>query len=740
MSANSPSWFRPLRQLLMSCFLILVTGTLAVAYTPLSVEDIYTRADFLGRSLQDVHWRADGKELVYLTTTTDTHERVLMAAAPSDGRTRVLLRIQELQNKSSNLTSITRHGGEDPAGPECFCFAPDDSRMLYLFKGDIYEYHFVTGTIRRWTSTPEEESDVRYSPGGERISFVRNCNVFIIDIQSSREIQVTTDGSRELTFGTTDWVLQEEFDLDRGYWWAPDGNSLVIMRLDESHVPDYPLVDWLPQHPQTVFEKYPKAGDPNPEASFYLYDLQEATLRRLPITGLEDAYVPRLQWTPDSRHLLLQILNREQNHLRLLRLTPKTDEIRTILEEKAACWINITNLLYLFHSRNELLWGSERSGFMHLYRYTLDGQLLGQVTRGNWMVTALNGVDESNRKVYFTSTEKSPLERHLYEIALQGGNATRLTRTEGTHVTTLASGCQAFLDQYTDTATPPEYRLGLMSHRDQATLIERTPPALYQPFDFQAVNFSELKAPDGTVLHTMMIKPHNFDPTRKYPVLIYVYGGPHAQVVTRDWHSTYFLWHQLLAQRGFIIFSLDNRGSYGRGKAWETAIYRNLGHQELLDQMVGVEYLKTLPWVDSGRIGIWGWSYGGYMTCYALTHEFGVFRAGAAVAPVVNWLNYDSVYTERYMNLPRANPDGYRRSAPVNRAGNLESPFLLVHGTADDNVHLQNSIQMINALINHNKKFRFMLYPGKKHGIHGRDARIHLFELLTDFFQSQLGR
>jgi len=720
--------------------LIFINMLLSVSFVSanrqLSVEDIYNIPGLRGETLSSIQWSSDGKELIYLRR--DKGLGTFWAVNPSTGQSRLLVDLKILQKKFSSLTSlVSKERGEDHSLTG-FQFAPGESRLLFLHKGDIYEYTLLGGKLQRRTVSPDHESQVRYRPDGAAITFVRNYNVFIIEQNSREEFQITRNGDKNHTYGTVDWVIKEEFQLDRGYWWSPDSRYLAILHLDESHVPEYPLIDWIPQHPEIRFQKYPKAGDPNPIPSLILFDSQKRRATTLPVGGSWDSYLPRVSWTPNSKYLVVQILNRAQKNLRLVLIAPGSEKIRTILEENDEHWINIHNLLYLFRTRDELIWGSERNGFMHLYHYKYNGNLVSRLTDGPWNVTDINQVNEWGETIYFTATAKSPQERHLYIKSFNNESMVQLTQTQGTHKVRISPDVQFFMDQFTSTDTPPVYSAGLMSDMQNTHVFQKTDESIFEPFKFRRLENVTLQTPDETSLYARMLKPDNFDPNKKYPVIIYVYGGPHAQVVVHDWSATYYLWHQLMAQKGFIIFSLDNRGSGGRGKKWERAIYHKLGEQELSDQMIGVHYLRSLPYVDSQRIGIWGWSYGGTMTCLALTKQPDFFRAGAAVAPVVDWLNYDSIYTERYMGLPKNNEEGYRNSSPVHFVENLKSPLLLIHGTSDDNVHFQNAIQIFDALIKHNKQFQSICYPRMTHGIRDRKSRIHLFNLLTDFFEKQL--
>jgi dipeptidyl-peptidase-4 len=715
----------------------LTTWTRAAGFRSITVREIYDNPAFLSRVVEDPVWRADSLELICRVKDPDTGRGVYQAVDPLTGESRLAMDPERLIQKLSGLADLARKA-QPEAAVAGVTFSPKGERALFLHRGDIYETELLSGAIRRWTITPEAESGVRYSPDGAKISFVRDGNLWILFRETGREVAATTNGSRAAAYGVVDWVYQEEFALAQGYWWSPDSRAVAILRLDQSNVAEYPLVDWLPQHPVITLQKYPKAGGTNPVAALFYYRLDSGELRQLAVGGVPDVYLPRVAWTPDSLYLLVQQLNRRQNRLELVRMLPAAATWQVILTEQDSCWVNVHDALYPLRQRREFIWGSERDGFRHLYRYDLDGRLIGRITRGPWMVTELNGLDESQGIVYFTATEHSVRERHLYRVGLDGGPPRRLTADPGTHDILVSPDATRYLDAYSTDASPPEFRIGRLVWPLSGKTFRRPDPGLLTPYGFSRWEYLKLRAPDGAELHARILKPPDFDAARRYPVLVYVYGGPHAQVVADSWAGAYYLWHQHMAQRGFVVFSLDNRGSAGRGKAWENAICRRLGEQELQDQLVGVEYLKTLPFVDARRIGIWGWSYGGYMTCLAMTRAAGVFQAGVAVAPVTDWLDYDTIYTERYMDLPQSNPDGYRQSSPVHFAGELSGRFFLVHGTADDNVHLQNTVQFSRRLIEAGKPFQLMLYPLMEHGIRSPESRVHLFEAMTAFWETWL--
>ncbi len=627
-----------------------------------------------------------------------------------------------------------------------FSWSPKGDSILAQAGEDLYLLAVPAVAPRRLTHGGSGSSDAKFSPDGSMIGFVRDHDLFVLDIASGVERPLTGGRLDGVLNGEVDWVYGEEFDLTTAWWWSEDSSRIAYMQFDERQVPVYPIVDWIPVHPKVESERYPKAGDPNPVVRVGVVsaialgeDAGPTVTRWLDLGAENDVYIPRVAWTPGGR-LAVQRLNRDQTRLELLVCDPGPGAPRVILEERDPHWINIASdwkFLKGGTPSGRFIWGSERDGYRHLFLYEEDGRLVRRLTGGAWMVTKLAAVDEGAGLVYFEATEKSVLERHLYRVGLDGSGFTRLTREEGWHLVDVADAGGGFVDTFSTAAVPPSVTLRRADGSPDRVLDEglRAEVARYRTGRSE---FRNVPADDGTRLQASITLPPDFNPARKYPVLVYVYGGPLAQVVKNGWWDTRALWHHLMAGKGYIIWSLDNRGSGNRGHAWETPIFRDMGRQELADQLAGVAYLKTLPYVDASRIGIWGWSYGGYMTLYCLLTAPDVFKAGVSVAPVTDWNDYDTIYTERYMDRPADNPEGYRESAPLQRAAKLKAALLLVHGSADDNVHLGNSVQILDAFVREGKPVEFMLYPRKNHGIRGKEARTHLFSKITDFLLGKL--
>lgn len=716
-------------------------GVSAEQRAQLTVERIYAPPSLSGRVPTGIRWSPDGRWVTFLASRAGTDVLDLWGYDVARRERRLLVQAETVVSPERPFTpeeeALRERLRLTFTGITNYFWAPSGTHLLIPSGGRFYLYMWAAQRLTPWLDPDPSRFDPQYSPDGRFIAYVSKGNLFVVDTESGRSRQLTFDGTEDVQNGVSEYVAQEEMDRFTGYWWSPDAKRIAYLQVDTRPVEDFHIPDYLSGPVRVEKQKYPKAGTPNARVRVGVLSLADGKTVWMDLGPEEDIYIPRVQWLPDGERLSIQIQSRDQDRLNLYIFEARTGKGRLILTETEPHWVNLHDHLYFFRDGQRFLWSSERTGFRHLYLYDLEGRLLGQLTEGNWQVEALCGVDEARGLVYFTATRKSPQERHLYRVALDGTGLVQLSREPGWHAITFSPTFEYYVDLFSDVMTPPRLSLHRADGERVASIEENVVPELSQ-YELSPVEFLTVRAEDGEMLPALMIKPRNFDPRKKYPVIVYVYGGPRAQVVVNRWGGDRFLWHQLMAQRGFLIFSLDNRGSWGRGKAWETKIHRRLGLWELRDQLAGVAYLKSLPYVDPERIGIWGWSYGGYMTLMALFTAPGVFRTGIAVAPVTDWRNYDTHYTERYLERPQENPDGYRLSSPITYAANAKVRFLLVHGMADDNVHFQDTVQLVDALVRARRPFDLMIYPGKKHGISGADARVHLFTLMTEYFTRHL--
>jgi len=719
-------------------FVLCLSGVLLFAQTEkkqLNLDDIFNSGKFAGKGLNGVHWLNDGTRYSYYEKDTAAKAtNILMYNVGGKSSTLVLSTASLKINRDDPPFRFTTYQWSPDEKQILFISAPPDREYLSRLTpaGNIFLYDLSAKSFRRLTNASDPQYNVKFSPDGKSIGFVRNNNIFVIDAASGNERQLTTDGTEHIINGKFDWVYEEEFEISDGWQWSPDSKHIAFWRLDENRVPEYTLTEWDSLHLTLIPMRYPKAGEPNSIVKIGVVDLQSSSTKWMDIGANDDIYIPRIQWTLDPAILSIERLNRGQNVLELLYADIVTGSTHTVLTESEEKWIDVTNDLTFLKDGN-FIWPSERDGYRHLYLYRNDGTLLNQITKGEWDVDAFCGVDEQAGTLYYSSTEVSPLERQIYKIQLDGKKKKRLTETAGTHSGNFSPTRKCFLDTYSNISTPP--KIALVNNEGAIlSVIEENDIAALKNVHVGKTTFLSFATTDGVLLNGSIMKPADFDSTKKYPVLVYTYGGPGSQVVRNAWERTSdVLWYSYLGEHGYLIFMVDNRGTGARGKAFKTMGYRNLGKWEVNDQVEGAKYLSSLPYVDRERIGIWGWSYGGYLTSMVILNGADYFKTAIAVAPVTSWRYYDNIYTERYMGTPQNNPGGYVESSPITHASKLKGRFLLIHGTSDDNVHFQNTANFVSALEKANKQFSMRVYPDKNHGIYGGVTRFNLYTLMTNF-------
>src|SRR6202158_1982798 len=706
----------------------------------LTVERIYSQPSLSGRLTRGLVWTPDGKRLSYFETKGSAKEAKteLWEMDAAGGERRLLVASDKLESiLPAEPSKPTQATGLGRRAPSQYQWAPDGAGILFQGPTARAWLDVKSQTERTLLSGKATLADPKISPDGRNVTFVRDRNAWLVSVADGKEHTITQGGTEEVRKGELDWVYPEELDIKTAYWWSPDSSAIAYLEMDERKVSQYPLVDFSSPSGEAELERYPAAGGANPVVRVLVASTRGGEPRAMDIGAETDIYIPRVNWLNDSRHIAVQRLNREQNTLDLLIADAATGKTRNALREQDPNWVNVSDDLYFFKDGKRFLWSSERTGYRHLYLYDLDGKQLAQLTKGEWEVTSLNAIEESKGMAYFTATEKSPLERQLYRVGLDGSGFTRITKEQGTHDAVIAPNAATFYDTYSNTAAPPRQDL-CRTDGSRVTLINENKVAELADYHLLPVEFLTVKSRDGVTLNASIIKPPNFEAQKKYPVLVSTYGGPHAQVVHNAWGGSTFLWHELMAQKGYIIFLLDNRGSAGRGHVFETPLHLRHGAQELADQRDGVQYLKSLPYVDASRIGIWGWSYGGHMTLHAMFEAGDDFKAGFAGGPVTDWRYYDSIYTERYLGLPQKNEKGYRDSSPAKYAAQLKGKLLIAHGTGDDNVHFANTLTVINDLIEAGKYVEVMSFPGRGHGVSDPPARRVLMQRVTQFFLDNL--
>ena len=710
-----------------ACFATLPAG----AQKKLTVADIYENPALQGKSIAGLQWMPDGKKFTYYQRDPKTGKRNIWSYD-------VNTRKREIFIDSEQVKVLEEQRREKRFTLGNYFWSPNKVDILLPSGNDLYLYNSKSKQVRRLTHDEAQERDPLFSPDGKKLAYLKRGNLYVLDIETGRETQLTTEGGGHILIGRFDWVYEEEFGIRTGFMWSPDGKAIAYWKLDEGRVPEFPIVDFIPTHNKVDVMRYPKAGDPNSIVQIGVVNVATRKTTWMDLGDNDDIYIPRIKWTADPKTLAIFRLNRDQNHLEVLLADVTTGKTRLLFEEKEENgWIDIFDDFKFLKNNKQLIWSSRKDGWKHLYMVDLRTGKMRPITRGNFDVTRLVGVDEKRKTIYYMSTEVSPLERHLFKIRFDGSRKTRISQRPGWHRVSLSPTFRHYIDYSSDITTPTVVTLRRINGA-RVDIIEANDMPGLQEYTLSTPEFLQVPAADGTPLNAFMIKPPDFDPNKKYPVLIYNYSGPGSQIVRNAWGGSRYLWHQLLAQRGYIIFGLDNRGTGSRGKAFMMATYKNLGDLESQDQIAGARWLAQQPYVDANRIGIWGWSYGGYMATLTFLKGEGLFKVGIAIAPVTDWRNYDTIYTERYMLTPQKNPEGYRRSSCLTYVEKLKGKLLLVHGTADDNVHFSNTLQLVYALQNARKPFDFMAYPRKLHGIRGRDTRIHLFNMLTDYILENL--
>lgn len=629
-------------------------------------------------------------------------------------------------------------------------FNSDESKLLLATqlkqiyrRSSIGTYYVYDLASKKLTLVSQKQiQEPTFSKDGSKIAFGNNNDLYIKDLVTGEEKQITFDGKKNsIINGITDWVYEEEFAFVRAFDWNKTGDKLAFIRFDETEVPRFSMdvygEDLYPS--QQVF-KYPKAGDPNAKVSLHIYDLKTAKTSNVDLSAYNSYYIPRLEWTNDANVLSVQLTNRHQNVVDLVFVDAVKNTSSLVLKETDDAYVDITDNL-TFLNDNSFIWTSEKSGWNHIYHYSRTGKLINQVTKGDWEVTNYYGFDPNTGRIYYQSTENGNINRDVYSIMQNGKNKVRLSNEEGTNSGSFSADYTYFIKSFSNTETP--YRFTLHEAKTGKKIREiKNNDALkskLQDFVTSPKEFSTIRI-NGEELNMYMIKPKDFDPNKKYALLMYQYSGPGSQQVANRWGGTNDYWHQMIAQEGFIIACVDGRGTGLKGRDFKKMTQKELGKYEVEDQVAAAEQLGALPYIDSKRIGIWGWSYGGFMSSNCLFQAPDTFSMAIAVAPVTSWRFYDTIYTERYMQTPQENPEGYDNNSPITHVDNLEGDFLLVHGSADDNVHVQNTMRLVEALIQADKDFEWMIYPDKNHGIYGGNTRMHLYRNMTKFIYEKLGK
>lgn len=632
-----------------------------------------------------------------------------------------------------------------------YTFSDDESKVLLatdvesIYRrstlGIYFVYDLSTGSVIRVHQDKIQEPT--FSPDGSKVAYGQNNDLFIKDLTSGAVTQITKDGKKnEIINGITDWVYEEEFSFVRAFDWNADGTKIAYIRFDETNVPEFSMDIYGKElYPGQLVFKYPKAGEANANVSLHIYDLKSDSSEPVSLTkSYSDFYIPRINWTKDANVLSAQYMNRRQNELDLWMINAKSKTSKLVLNEKDNAYVDVTfNLTFL--DDNSFIWTSELDGWNHIYHYNNDGTLINQVTTGEWEVTKYYGYSAKSNRIFYQSTEDGSINRSVYSIGLNGKNKKRLSNNIGTNSASFSADFTYFINTYSSATNPPEYTLNDSQSGKLVKAIKNNQKVKEKLADYTTSQkeFSTINV-NGNDLNMWMIKPANFDPSKRYPLFMYQYSGPGSQQVANRWNNLNDYWYQHLAQQGYIIACVDGRGTGYKGAQFKKVTQNQLGKYEVEDQIEAAKKLGELPYVDENNIGIWGWSYGGFMSSNALFKGNDVFSMAIAVAPVASWRYYDTIYTERYMGTPQENPSGYDDNSPINHVVKLQGDFLLVHGSGDDNVHLQNTMQMVEALVQANKDFDWAVYPDKNHSIYGGNTRLHLYKKMTKFINETIGK
>lgn len=720
---------------------------LASGSQELTVERIYDSPALEGETIKGLKLSPDGARATYLRGKESDYERLdLWEYNIKEGKTRLLFDSDDLHTGDENLSDEEKARRErlrlSGTGIVSYEWSKDGKALAFPLAGDIYVWQVgSTAGARKVVSTPQFETDVQFSPKGNYLSFIRDQNLVILDLRSGKETALTTDGGGTLKYGMAEFVAQEEMDRMTGYWWSEDESKVALIRVDESPVAEAPRSEIYAEEIKTIMQRYPFAGTPNVKVALGVVSLEDKAIQWVDLGKDENIYLPRVKWTTDSNLLSYQLQSRDQKSLELRLFDCTSKKQRTLLKETSKTWVNLNDDLRFLKDGKRFLWASERDGFHHLYLYDLNGKLLSRLTQGRWIVDEVEHLDEKTGEVWFTGRKDTPMEKHLYAVK-PGEQPRRLSADQGHHDVSFSKDGSHYVDLVSTATSPPQVGLYGATGERLTWLLENKvteghPLAPYLKSWIEPT-FGTLKTSDEETLYYRLYKPKGFDDGQKHPVIVYLYGGPGAQRVTNSWGSdTTFC--QYFAQQGYGVFTLDNRGSTARGKAFEDAIYHAMGTVEVSDQVEGVKFLRTLDWVDPDRVGVHGSSYGGYMTLMTMFKSPEYFKAGASGAPVTDWKLYDTHYTERYLGDPNSPGEVYEKASVFPYATNLQGPLLIYHGMADDNVLFTHSTKLYKHLQDNNVAFFSMDYPGKKHRFAGKTTSMHRLNTLRNFFDLHFG-
>ena len=717
----------------------------AVQAEPLDIERIFASPSLDGNAPRALKVSPDGERVTFLKGKQTDYERLdLWEYHIDSGETRLLFDSNDLQSGEEVLSDEEKARRErmrlSGSGIISYQWSADGKALLFPLGGDVYYHKLGEKGAKQLLDTDVFETDIKLSPKGNYISFIRDQNLFVKHIESGKETAITKEGGGNIKFGMAEFVAQEEMGRMTGYWWSPDESFIAFTKVDESPVDVISRSEIYANDIKTIEQKYPKAGTNNVLVELAIQNINNGARRWVDLGEDKDIYLARGKWMPNSETFTYQWQTRDQQTLELRAYNVPTEKQDVLLSETSNTWVNLHNDLYFLSDSDQFIWASERDGFKHLYLYENNGKLVRQLTQGDWVVDNIEAVDAKSNRIYFAGRKDTPLESHAYSVSLAGGDISRITNEGAYHSVSFSKDASIFIDRFSTINSPAQVSLNDASGKRITWLeenkVEEGHP-LYPYMDtWTKPEFGDITTKDGATLKYRIYKPENLE--KKHPVIVYLYGGPHAQVVTNSWAGNRGLLMQHWVDKGYVVFTLDNRGSNYRGKAFEDPIYKKMGFVEVDDQVAGVEFLRTLPYVDAKRIGVHGHSYGGYMTLMTMFKAGDYFQAGVSGAPVTDWRLYDTHYTERYMGNPKTDDDAYTASSVFPYAKDLKGDLLIYHGMADDNVLFTHSTMLYKHLQDLAIPFETMDYPGKKHSIRGKQTGIHLYKTITNFFDRNL--
>lgn len=721
-----------MKHLNLTLLFCIIATQLGVAQKQIAQEEIWN-GTFRTKAMQSVNSMEKSNQYSRIERIGKDHQEINLYNFETLEKAKTIFSTSVFENIKSIDTYVFDHKEEQ-------ILIGTNSTAIFR-RSALADFYLFNPTKNKLTKIADHKiMEPTFSNDGSKIAYAYQNNLYVYDIASAKTQQITNDGKKNhIINGISDWVYEEEFGIVRMFDWNKDGDKLAYVKFDETEVPEYSMdIYGTGLYPTQDKFKYPKAGEKNSLVSIHIYDLKSTKTSKVNLSEFNDFYIPRIKWTNDSKYLSAQVINRHQNDLKVFFIDGNTLDKKLILNETDKAYVDVNTLSFL--DNNDFVWQSERDGYNHLYYYNKDGKLVNQITSGKWEVSDYYGIDTKTKKLYFQSVEEGSIYRGIYSIDLTSKNKQKLSDKLGTNNAIFSPNFQQFINIYSSNKVAPTYTLKnsktgkvvkeiLNNQELQDKLVD---------YNIPTKEFIQIPTVDGLQLNAWMMKPKDFDPAKKYPVFMYQYSGPGSQSVADKWLDSNDYWHAMLTQKGYIVVTVDARGTGFKGAEFKKVTQNKLGRYEVDDQIIAAKYLGSQSYVDASRIGIWGWSYGGFMSSNALLQGNDVFKMAIAVAPVINWRYYDSIYTERYMTTPQENATGYDDNSPITYADNLKGRYLLVHGTADDNVHVQNAMAMIQSLVQKNKDFDWLIYPDKNHGISGGNTRLQLYTKMTNFILNNL--